>query len=79
MRSVCTGADINARASSGASPLMAAVHQDNLDIVNILLQGGADPNLNKTLSGQTMLWTAAYRKNDKIIMELIDNGARLNM
>lgn len=73
------GADFDARATSGATPLMAAVHSQNRDIVKILLQEGADPNLNKTISGQTMLWTAAYLKNAEIIKELVGNRAKLDV
>lgn len=39
------GANINARASSGYTPLMLAVQEQNKDTVNVLLDAGANAKL----------------------------------
>ncbi|MBW8863696.1 MAG: ankyrin repeat domain-containing protein, partial [Verrucomicrobia bacterium] len=72
------GANPNARNKSGATPLMSAVLSNNgqngLDVVSVLLQYKADPNL-PDLDGSTPLLTAINQRFVPMVKALLAGGA----
>ena len=69
------GADINAVADNGSTPVLAACNQD-LDIVKWLVEHGAD--INKPDSDGVTCLMIAVQESKKISQFLIDNGANVN-
>lgn len=63
------------QASFGNSALQAAVAMEQLEIVEILLSKGADPNFIQEPSQLTPLHIAASRKEERIIQILLQYGA----
>lgn len=65
----------------GLTPLMWACHYRNYDVVDLLLQNGANPNLKSRLSygsmaiGSTPLMFAAYQGHSMIVKLLLKNNA----
>lgn len=57
-----SGADINAVQEDGLTPLMLAAYSANLEIVNLLLVRGANPNL-KNVIGNTALEIAIHNSS----------------
>ena len=55
------GAELNKADNRGWTPLHVAAYHDVEDILNILLDGGADPTMPKV--GRTPLWYRAYRSS----------------
>lgn len=53
-------------ANNGASALLVAAQEGHSDIVQLLLNKGADVNVQKAKSGQTALWSAAYNGNMEV-------------
>ncbi|MEN8121169.1 MAG: ankyrin repeat domain-containing protein [Bacteroidota bacterium] len=72
------GANKSARCRSGfgETPLLLAIHEENADIVEYLLQIGVDPN-EKEWTDKSALLNAAEKDNDKVINLLIDAGAQI--
>lgn len=60
------------------SPLMSAVMNKHIEIVDILLDAGADPNFVDTSVNQSSLHVAASRNYPGIMTRLINNGADVN-
>lgn len=58
------------------TPLMNAVYNGNTNIINMLLENGAD--INYTTDEMTPLIYAAYKGNTNIINTLLENGADIN-
>jgi hypothetical protein len=77
--SIKLGADVNWQDSKieGETALHAAVRKANLEIVNFLLQTGANIN-SKNHSGLTPLHVAAYCGEREIVNTLIEKGAEVN-
>jgi ankyrin repeat protein len=73
------GANVNAvNEKNGLSPLHCAVKADNEEMVEVLLNNGADINLRDTgrlASGRTPLHFAAHECNDRIADLLLSRGA----
>src|SRR5207249_801063 len=71
------GADVNARSSSGLTPLMAACDTDarSAELVELLLDSGADVNVRMS-DGKTALSLARRRNNKTILDLLLKAGAR---
>lgn len=65
------GADINGIDSVGMTPLVMAVIRNHTEIVELLLQNGADPRLS-TISGISPIETARSQKRVRIDMLLTD-------
>lgn len=58
------------------TPLMEAIRQgESPDIVHVLLEHGADPNLGSRHENWTSLHMAAYKGNPDVIRLLLDHGA----
>ncbi len=74
---VAKGADVNARASSGATPLYFAVLRDQPDDVKFLIDKGADVNLADAYGG-TILDAALQMQYGSMIQILVDHGADVN-
>jgi ankyrin repeat protein len=74
---ISRGARIDTETSEGATPLIFAISNDHVSVVNILLSQGADPN-KRTNSRETPLILAARRNNAEIAEILIRNGAEID-
>jgi ankyrin repeat protein len=71
------GADVNAQASSGATPLFWAVMRDQKDDVVTLLAKGANVNLADAY-GDTILDCALHLNYVGLVPILVDHGADVN-
>jgi ankyrin repeat protein len=71
------GADVNAQASSGATPLFWAVMRDQKDDAQMLLDKGANVNAPDAY-GDTILDCALRLQFTSLIQLLIDRGADVN-
>lgn len=71
------GADVNARASNSATPLIDAVYHGNIKMVEFLLDNGANPNISNKHDTTPLLWSL-----DKGFLEitrlLCKRGANVN-
>jgi ankyrin repeat protein len=74
---VAHGANVNARAASGATPLWWAVMRDQKDDVKFLLDHGANPNLTDAY-GDTILDCALNLGFQSLVPILVDKGADVN-
>lgn len=66
------GADVNARDSVGGTPLEAAVFNDRLHVVNMLLDAGADVHLGRTRDNAFFL--SLWTKDTALVHTLIEHG-----
>ncbi len=73
---VAAGADVNDTAAYGASATVLAAHSGNGDLVEFLLEKGADPNA--AGAGYTALHAAILRGNRKAAAALLAHGADPN-
>ncbi len=72
---ILAGSDINEKDPfGGSSPLISAALFDKEDIVEILLDAGAELNFQNN-DGSTALHTAAFFCRPKIVQLLLDSGA----
>jgi ankyrin repeat protein len=71
------GADVNARAASGATPLFFAILRDQKDDAQIFIDHGADVNLPDAY-GDTVLDCALHLQYGSLIQLLVDHGADVN-
>lgn len=67
--------DLNARDSLGAAALHDAVWSGRLEIVRVLLEAGANPNITHLEAGSTPLDYAAVKNELDIAQLLLDHGA----
>ncbi len=77
------GADVNGRLPGEATPLQQACDAGNQEMVDLLLQAGADVNIKCPVSddsdpGETPLMTAAMRQKRDIVEKLLQCGARMD-
>jgi parallel beta-helix repeat protein len=76
-RLVAKGEGINAKDQYGFTALYKAVVRDEVDIVKLLLEAGADPNVG--WHGEwSLLKRAVYDENVAITRMLVDHGADVN-
>ena len=69
--------DINGQ--SKVTPLIAAVDGDRLEVVSLLLQRGANPNVRAEFNGQVALHFAAKKGNLAVVSLLLEKGAEPNV
>jgi ankyrin repeat protein len=74
---IAKGADVNAQASSGATPLFFAVLRDQPDDVKFLIDKGANVNAADAY-GDTILDAALHMQYGSMIQLIIDRGADVN-
>lgn len=74
---VSKGADVNARAASGATPLFFAILRDQKDDAQFLISKGADVNTPDAY-GDTVLDCALRLQYGSLIQLLLDHGADVN-
>jgi hypothetical protein len=70
------GADVDAKSPYGATPLFFACDRGNDQIVKILLDAGANPNVQDTFYEATPLGWASGKKNPEVIRLLLERGAK---
>ena len=71
------GADVNAAAGDGSTPLQWASYWDDLQSVDLLIRAGADVNAPSDL-GVTPLWSAAENGSAAVAQRLLDAVADPN-
>ncbi|ANX02795.1 ankyrin repeat domain-containing protein [Immundisolibacter cernigliae] len=71
------GADIDAAADHGMTPLMKAARAARLDLVDELIGLGADLEARNT-DGNTALWLACFGGDAGVVQRLLAAGARLD-
>lgn len=67
------GADVNTVSAGGDTPLVCAAEKNNVTIVELLLEKGAD--INKTAREYTALMAAAQKNHDECVSLLIEKKA----
>lgn len=73
------GVDVNPRAMR-ISPLLYALNRENLDIVEYLVEGGADLDYKSAmLRGKTALMTAVRQGNEELAQLFLEKGANPNV
>jgi ankyrin repeat protein len=72
------GAVINSARQDGVTPLFIAVQDGQQDVVALLLEKGADVNMQARVGGVTLLHIGAYRGDEKIVALLLQHGADKN-
>lgn len=73
------GADVNHRCGSGATPLLLAINNDDVDCVNMLIQHGADVHDGgKCSGGLTLLMASVLKNNEQIMLALINAHVRID-
>lgn len=70
--------DINQNSSTGFSPLFSASYMEDLHVVLVLLEKGADPNIRNKYS-QSPLFAAAEKGNTNIITALVSSGGDVDL
>lgn len=60
------------------TPLIAAIRKNNMDVVNILLENGANPN-DITMIGENAFFTAVENGNIPVIARLLESRASPNL
>jgi len=72
------GADTGVRNRVGAPPILPAAVNGNAEILGMLLEAGADPNMTVSVTGDTPLMLAARTGNIDAVEVLLDHGADVN-
>jgi ankyrin repeat protein len=80
---ISKGADVDAPAQAGSkedreTPLQAAVSTGNIQLVDLLLRAGADPDYSATLCTDVPLQLAVEAKNYRLTELLLSTGANPN-
>ena len=70
------GANVNARWRYDQTPLFKAAERGDAEIVKILLEHKADPNVRDTFYGATPLYWAADKGHTEVVRALINAGAQ---
>ena len=72
------GADVNAADKNNISPLILACHDGNVDAIDVLVNAGADHNIQGT-QGLSLIHLAVYEGWSKEIFQaIIDHGSDIN-
>jgi ankyrin repeat protein len=73
---VAAGADVNVEAAYGIAATALAAHSNHADVVEFLLENGADPNASN--GGYSALHAAILRGNERAVRTLLAHGADAN-
>jgi hypothetical protein len=76
--SLADGANVNAKRSNGTTALHSACSRGYFEIVQYLVENGADMNIRGGEDNDTPLIWAVYNERNNISKFLIDNGANIN-
>jgi ankyrin repeat protein len=68
------GVDVNSKTEYGATALFFACDRGNMELVKLLLNAGADPNLKDTFYNSTPVTWAQQNQHQDIVVELLANG-----
>jgi len=74
---ISNGADVNAKDSTGYTPLMYAIWSEKTETAKLLINNGADVNA-KDSTGYTPLMYAIWSEKTEMAKLLISNGADVN-
>lgn len=70
------GVDLDAQNDGGLTPLLHAIEVENFDIVEVLLEAGADPNILDNRDRSPLMMALMKGKEGRRAMELLlENGA----
>ena len=61
------------------TPLAYAIRLDSIEMVNLLLENGANPNMAQPISSFTPLMVAAKHKKPEVLELLLSHGANVNI
>ncbi len=73
---LAAGVDVNSTTDYGATALFFACDRGNLEIVEVLLDNGADPNIKDTFYKATPMTWAQSKGHKEIIIRLLKNGGK---
>ncbi|XP_014673036.1 PREDICTED: putative ankyrin repeat protein RF_0381 [Priapulus caudatus] len=73
------GANANAANSHGETSLYHATYCGKLNIMRLLLEAGADPNVAETMSGKMPLMMAVSKGDEAVVRMLLSHGADANV
>ena len=73
------GADVNVQNQHGKTPLMTAIFSETLQIVELLMDNGADIGPYDNLNSETALNYAAKQSSGKTLRLLIEKGVDVNL
>jgi ankyrin repeat protein len=77
LKQVVKSIQLNKLTDTGDTPLMAAIRDENIKIIDVLLNNGADPNFcNK--GGWYPLHFATQKQNMEIVKLLVKHGAKID-
>lgn len=77
-RAAARGDSVNAQGRGGFSALLAAARNGHLDVVQYLVEHGADINKRDNNRDKTPLTAAAFKGHADIIEYLLQHGAEIN-
>lgn len=69
---------INSRDSLGNTALCLAVKDKSPEIIHILLENGADPNIANNLANSPLIWSIKAKRSISIVQMLLEYGANVN-
>ncbi len=67
--------DVNVKDEEGNSPLWIALQNDNPDIINVLLDNGADMSID---DDKPLIYTASVKDFDELAIRFVEMGANLD-
>jgi ankyrin repeat protein len=67
-------ARVNATNNNGETPLVLAVHRKDIEIVQLLIAAGADPNIQDTIAGKSALDYAKQDRRLGAIQKVLENA-----
>jgi hypothetical protein len=70
------GASVNSKSSYGQTPLFFACDRGNMEIAKLLIERGADVNVEDTFYHASAISWAAQKKRYEIVTLLLDHGAK---